>query len=162
MITSTASAQSRLDFLRNVQAVLEDGHLVSTYKYALISALADIAVETDADRDCALVVPIAACLSRLPGRLLAHALLTRLALPGRRSHRVMSAGGTLGLRTRNRARAGGLAARGRTLMPQAAAATQRLGARLRLAAEPQDPQTSASLAISGNRRAGKHFAGVAG
>lgn len=57
-MTSTISAQGRLDFLRNVQAVLEDGQFVSTYKYALLIALADIAVETDSDGCYALTVPI--------------------------------------------------------------------------------------------------------
>ena len=59
-MTGAVSAQRQIDFLRNVQAVLEDGHFVSTYKFALLIALADIAVEAGADGGCALAVPIAA------------------------------------------------------------------------------------------------------
>jgi 5-methylcytosine-specific restriction endonuclease McrA len=40
------SATSQLDFLQNVQAVLEDGQFVATYKFALLVALADLAVES--------------------------------------------------------------------------------------------------------------------
>jgi hypothetical protein len=45
------SAQSQLAFLRDVQAVLEDGQFVATYKFALLIALADIAVESGSDDD---------------------------------------------------------------------------------------------------------------
>lgn len=40
------SANSQLEFLQNVQAVLEDGQFVATYKFALLVALADLAVES--------------------------------------------------------------------------------------------------------------------
>lgn len=40
------SATSQLEFLQNVQAVLEDGQFVATYKFALLVALADLAVES--------------------------------------------------------------------------------------------------------------------
>ncbi len=45
------SATSQLDFLQNVQAVLEDGQFVATYKFALLVALADLAVEYGLDDD---------------------------------------------------------------------------------------------------------------
>lgn len=45
------SATSQLEFLQNVQAVLEDGQFVATYKFALLVALADLAVESGVTDD---------------------------------------------------------------------------------------------------------------
>ncbi len=47
------SATSQLEFLQNVQAVLEDGQFVATYKFALLVALADLAVESGIEDDAA-------------------------------------------------------------------------------------------------------------
>lgn len=52
------SADDQIRFLRNVQALLEDGQLVATYKFALLTAFADLAVESDVTDDQPLVVPV--------------------------------------------------------------------------------------------------------
>src|SRR5262245_3454014 len=39
------SAEAQLDFLRKVQRVLGEGNFVATYKFALLHALADLAVQ---------------------------------------------------------------------------------------------------------------------
>lgn len=52
------SADDQIRFLRNVQALLEDGQFVATYKFALLTALADLAVESDVTDDQPLVVPV--------------------------------------------------------------------------------------------------------
>ena len=44
-MTAHASPDARIQFLRNLQNLLEEGDFSSTYKYALLHALADIAVE---------------------------------------------------------------------------------------------------------------------
>lgn len=54
------SPAEQLRFLKDVQALLEDGQFVSTYKFALLIALADVAVESGVDDDRSLEVPIAA------------------------------------------------------------------------------------------------------
>ena len=45
------SAESQIHFLTNLQRLLSEGSFVSTYKYALLMALADIAVERGSDDD---------------------------------------------------------------------------------------------------------------
>lgn len=52
------SATSQLEFLQNVQAVLEDGQFVATYKFALLVALADLAVESGVADDAACPIPL--------------------------------------------------------------------------------------------------------
>jgi 5-methylcytosine-specific restriction endonuclease McrA len=54
------SANEQLRFLRDVQALLEDGQFVATYKYALLIALADLAVESGVTDDSPLEVPVRA------------------------------------------------------------------------------------------------------
>lgn len=52
------SADDQIRFLRDVQALLEDGQFVATYKYALLIALADLAVESGVADDSPLHVPV--------------------------------------------------------------------------------------------------------
>jgi 5-methylcytosine-specific restriction endonuclease McrA len=52
------SAASQVDFLQNVQAVLEDGQFVATYKFALLVALADLAVESGVTDDSPCKIPL--------------------------------------------------------------------------------------------------------
>ena len=52
------SADDQVRFLRDVQALLEDGQFVATYKYALLIALADLAVESGVSDDQPLEVPV--------------------------------------------------------------------------------------------------------
>lgn len=59
-MSGVPSAESQLRFLRDVQAVLEDGQFTATYKFALLTALADLAVELGTDDDEPLSVPITA------------------------------------------------------------------------------------------------------
>lgn len=61
-------AQAQLDFLRNIQAVLEDGQFVATYKFALLTALADLAVERGADDGA----PCRLALSDIAGKFVAY------------------------------------------------------------------------------------------
>jgi len=52
------SAEDQIRFLRDVQALLEDGQFVATYKFALLIALADLAVESGLDDDRRLELPL--------------------------------------------------------------------------------------------------------
>lgn len=52
------SADEQVRFLRDVQALLEDGQFVATYKYALLIALADLTVESGVADDGPLEVPV--------------------------------------------------------------------------------------------------------
>jgi hypothetical protein len=52
------SAESQLQFLNDVQALLEDGQFTATYKFALLIALADLSVESGVDDDRPLPVPL--------------------------------------------------------------------------------------------------------
>lgn len=52
------SADDQVRFLRDVQALLEDGQFVATYKYALLIALADLTVESGVADDGPLEVPV--------------------------------------------------------------------------------------------------------
>ncbi len=54
------TADSEIRFLRRLQRLLEEGQFTSTYKFALLQALADLSVERDADLDGSLRLPIAA------------------------------------------------------------------------------------------------------
>lgn len=49
---------SHLDFLRNLQRVLDEGTFVATYKYALLQSLADLSVEKQAEADGSMRIPI--------------------------------------------------------------------------------------------------------
>ncbi|NNE33981.1 MAG: HNH endonuclease, partial [Rhodothermales bacterium] len=40
-----------LDFLRNLQQLLDEGVFVATYKHALLQSIADLAIERSADDD---------------------------------------------------------------------------------------------------------------
>lgn len=51
------SPESQIAFLTNLQRLLSEGSFVSTYKYALLMALADIAVERGSDDDRPLDIP---------------------------------------------------------------------------------------------------------
>jgi len=62
------TAQAQLDFLRNIQAVLEDGQFVATYKFALLTALADLAVEMGADDGA----PCRLALADIAGKFVAY------------------------------------------------------------------------------------------
>lgn len=54
------SAEADLQFLRHLQRLLDEGQFTSTYKFALLQALADLCVERDADLDDSLRLPVAA------------------------------------------------------------------------------------------------------
>lgn len=62
------SATSQLEFLQNVQAVLEDGQFVATYKFALLVALADLAVESGVVDD----VPCPILLTDIAGKFVEY------------------------------------------------------------------------------------------
>jgi len=51
------SPERQIQFLTDLQRILSEGSFVSTYKYALLMALADIAVERSNDDDSSLVIP---------------------------------------------------------------------------------------------------------
>jgi hypothetical protein len=52
-----ASPQYQIEFLSNLQRLLSEGSFVSTYKYALLLALADLSVELGRDDDLPLQIP---------------------------------------------------------------------------------------------------------
>jgi 5-methylcytosine-specific restriction endonuclease McrA len=52
-----ANPASQIEFLSNVQRLLAEGSFVSTYKYALLLALADLCVELGRDDDAPLEIP---------------------------------------------------------------------------------------------------------
>lgn len=52
------SAESNLLFLRRLQRLLDEGLFTSTYKYALLQALADLSVERDPGLDGSLWLPV--------------------------------------------------------------------------------------------------------
>lgn len=54
----TPSAEDQMRFLRNVQALLDDGQFTATSKFALLIALADVAVESGVTDDRQLPVPV--------------------------------------------------------------------------------------------------------
>ena len=54
MTPTPPSADEQITFLRNVQRILGEGSFVSTYKYALLHALADLAVLRGDDSGAAL------------------------------------------------------------------------------------------------------------
>jgi 5-methylcytosine-specific restriction endonuclease McrA len=56
---STPSAEDQVRFLSNLQRLLAEGQFVASYKYALLLALADIAVEQGDDTDAGLITPTA-------------------------------------------------------------------------------------------------------
>jgi hypothetical protein len=49
---------SHLQFLRNLQQVLEEGSFAATYKYALLQSLADLAVESEPNTDGSMRLPV--------------------------------------------------------------------------------------------------------
>jgi hypothetical protein len=51
MTYPTPSAEHQLWFLNNVQRLLSDGRFVASYKFALLKALADLAVTHGDERD---------------------------------------------------------------------------------------------------------------
>ena len=53
------SAESDLRFLRQLQRLLDEGLFTSTYKYALLHALADLCVEQEPDTDGSLRLAVA-------------------------------------------------------------------------------------------------------
>lgn len=52
------SADDQIRFLRDIQALLEDGQFVATYKFALLTALADLAVESGVTDDQPLAISV--------------------------------------------------------------------------------------------------------
>lgn len=62
------TATSQLEFLQNVQAVLEDGQFVATYKFALLVSLADLAVESGVTDDA----PCPILLSDIAGKFVEY------------------------------------------------------------------------------------------
>ncbi len=52
------SAEAQLSFLNHIQRLFEEGEFVATYKYALLIALAEIAVEKGDDTGVSLHIPI--------------------------------------------------------------------------------------------------------
>jgi hypothetical protein len=52
------SAEEQIRFLQNVQRILEEGLVTASYKYALLLALADLAVEKGDDSGAALPVSL--------------------------------------------------------------------------------------------------------
>ena len=50
----TPPPEQQIAFLTNLQRLLSEGSFVATYKYALLMALADIAVERGAEDDSGL------------------------------------------------------------------------------------------------------------
>jgi 5-methylcytosine-specific restriction endonuclease McrA len=54
---TTPSAEEQLSFLQNIQRLLDEGSFVATYKFALLSALADLSVERGTDADNELAIP---------------------------------------------------------------------------------------------------------
>lgn len=56
MKTEIPTAEEQIRFLQNLQHLLEDGQFVSTYKFALLLSLADLAVEKGDDNDESLTI----------------------------------------------------------------------------------------------------------
>src|SRR5262249_21709923 len=56
MAPSRPSAEAQVAFLQNVQRVLAEGSFTATYKFALLLALADLAVERGDDSDAPLTL----------------------------------------------------------------------------------------------------------
>lgn len=54
----TPTAQKQIEFLGNLQRVLNEGSFVATYKYALIRVLADLSIERTPAADGTLVLPL--------------------------------------------------------------------------------------------------------
>ena len=54
----TASPERQLEFLANLQRILNEGSFVATYKYALLRVLADFSVERSPAEDGSLVIPL--------------------------------------------------------------------------------------------------------
>lgn len=54
---STPSAEAQLEFLTSLQRLLAEGQFTATYKYALLLALADIAVESGDESGSPLAIP---------------------------------------------------------------------------------------------------------
>jgi len=52
------SAEEQIDFLANIQTLLDEGQFVASYKFALLIALADLAVELGDDSGRELELPL--------------------------------------------------------------------------------------------------------
>lgn len=50
---------SHLQFLRNLQQLLDEGSFAATYKFALLQSLADLAIENESDTDGSMRLPVA-------------------------------------------------------------------------------------------------------
>lgn len=55
---TAAAAQAQLDFLENLQRILNEGSFVATYKYALIRVLADLSIEGSPAPDGSLLMSL--------------------------------------------------------------------------------------------------------
>ena len=56
--TSRPSAEDQVRFIANIERILSEGSFVATYKYALLVALVDLAIERGDDSNRQLVLPI--------------------------------------------------------------------------------------------------------
>lgn len=56
-LSAGPSPERQVAFLKNLQRILDEGSFVATYKFALIHALADLAVERGDDSDATLTLP---------------------------------------------------------------------------------------------------------
>jgi hypothetical protein len=74
-----------LEFVRKLQRLLAEGDFTATYKFALLNALADLSVESEAAADGSLCVPIAAIAEKFVEYYWPQASLPRHRRPGRRA-----------------------------------------------------------------------------
>lgn len=74
--TPAPTAQQQLDFLGKIERILSQGQFTTTYKFALLIVLTNIAVEQGDDSGDALEVE----LDDVARRYLAHVLSTHLRL----------------------------------------------------------------------------------
>ena len=56
--SSRPSAEAQVQFIANIERILSEGSFVATYKYALLVALVELAIEYGNESDCELVLPI--------------------------------------------------------------------------------------------------------
>ena len=73
-LITTPTAEQQLKFLTNLQRLLAEGQFVATYKYALLLALADIAIESGDNSDKPLTISTKLIAEKfiLEGKLTGH------------------------------------------------------------------------------------------
>ncbi len=79
------SAKLQIDFLRNLQQLLDEGDFVATYKFALLMALADLSVERGDDSGDELSLPITA----IAEKFIQYYWRQALPYPGAGKHEVL-------------------------------------------------------------------------